>query len=122
MIGNGGGKKTALPSSASTTSLKTATTAGDDDDDDGRTSNMDGVETRFVAETLLPTRLGKFRLRGYLHTVRSLLFFFFVGFEQEPFFPHSISTLTFSSSSYTHKKKNQKRSTEERPTPSPPLS
>ena len=26
--------------------------------------------TQFVAETLLPTRSGKFRLRGYRHTVR----------------------------------------------------
>jgi hypothetical protein len=29
-----------------------------------------GVWTKFVAETLLPTKLGKFRLRGYRHTVR----------------------------------------------------
>ena len=28
------------------------------------------VWTKFVAETLLPTRQGKFRLRGYRHTVR----------------------------------------------------
>lgn len=27
------------------------------------------VWTKFVAETLLPTKLGKFRLRGYRHTV-----------------------------------------------------
>ena len=29
-----------------------------------------GVWTKFVAETLLPTKQGKFRLRGYRHTVR----------------------------------------------------
>jgi hypothetical protein len=28
------------------------------------------VKTRFIAETLLPTRYGKFRLRGYKHSVR----------------------------------------------------
>jgi hypothetical protein len=28
------------------------------------------VKTRFIAETLLPTRHGKFRLRGYKHSVR----------------------------------------------------
>lgn len=28
------------------------------------------VWTKFVAETLLPTKQGKFRLRGYRHTVR----------------------------------------------------
>jgi hypothetical protein len=28
-----------------------------------------GVWTKFVAETLLPTKQGKFRLRGYRHTV-----------------------------------------------------
>ena len=28
-----------------------------------------GVRTKFVAETLLPTNQGKFRLRGYRHTV-----------------------------------------------------
>lgn len=29
-----------------------------------------GIWTEFVAETLLPTNQGKFRLRGYRHTVR----------------------------------------------------
>ena len=29
------------------------------------------VWTKFVAETLLPTKQGKFRLRGYRHTVRA---------------------------------------------------
>ncbi len=29
--------------------------------------------TKFVAETLLPTQYGKFRLRGYRHTVRVVL-------------------------------------------------
>lgn len=28
------------------------------------------VKTRYIAETLLPTRHGKFRLRGYKHSVR----------------------------------------------------
>lgn len=28
------------------------------------------VKTRFIAETLLPTKHGKFRLRGYKHSVR----------------------------------------------------
>lgn len=32
----------------------------------------DLVVTRFIAETLLPTRLGKYRLRGYKHSVRSM--------------------------------------------------
>ena len=32
----------------------------------------DLVKTRFIAETLLPTRHGKFRLRGYKHSVRQL--------------------------------------------------
>lgn len=42
-------------------------------------SNQQAVEapaqakTEFVAETLLPTKTGKFRLRGYRHTVRSPL-------------------------------------------------
>jgi hypothetical protein len=27
------------------------------------------VKTRYIAETLLPTRHGKFRLRGYKHSV-----------------------------------------------------
>jgi hypothetical protein len=29
------------------------------------------VKTRYIAETLLPTRHGKFRLRGYKHSVRA---------------------------------------------------
>lgn len=33
----------------------------------------EAVKTRFIAETLLPTRHGKFRLRGYKHSVRGLL-------------------------------------------------
>jgi hypothetical protein len=31
------------------------------------------VQTRFIAETLLPTKYGKFRLRGYKHSVSSML-------------------------------------------------
>jgi hypothetical protein len=31
--------------------------------------SVEGCATEFVAETLLPTRQGKFRLRGYRHTV-----------------------------------------------------
>jgi len=31
---------------------------------------QNGRWTEFVAETLLPTQQGKFRLRGYRHTVR----------------------------------------------------
>lgn len=30
------------------------------------------VVTRFIAETLLPTKHGKFRLRGYKHSVRGI--------------------------------------------------
>lgn len=30
------------------------------------------VKTRYIAETLLPTRHGNFRLRGYKHSVRPL--------------------------------------------------
>lgn len=30
------------------------------------------VKTRFIAETMLPTRQGKFRLRGYKHSVSTL--------------------------------------------------
>lgn len=29
------------------------------------------VVTKFIAETLLPTRHGRFRLRGYKHSVRA---------------------------------------------------
>jgi hypothetical protein len=32
--------------------------------------NEELVKTRFIAETLLPTKSGKFRLRGYKHSVR----------------------------------------------------
>ena len=34
-------------------------------------AQTDRVWTKFVAETLLPTKQGKFRLRGYRHTVRA---------------------------------------------------
>ncbi len=46
------------------------------------------IWTKFVAETLLPTGQGKFRLRGYRHTVRRVY---------QPFispFDHPILTLT----------------------------
>lgn len=33
-------------------------------------NSKNGIWTEFVAETLLPTNHGKFRLRGYRHTVR----------------------------------------------------
>lgn len=36
-------------------------------------SGEDIISTKFVAETLLPTVQGKFRLRGYRHTVCVLL-------------------------------------------------
>lgn len=55
---------TALLSSSSLRPTPAMTTSGPS------SNNLsDGVETRFVAETLLPTRLGNFRLRGYIHTV-----------------------------------------------------
>lgn len=41
------------------------------------------IETRFIAETLLPTQTGKFRLRGYKHTVRVLNDLSVLGFERE---------------------------------------
>lgn len=56
--------------SMTTPATTTTTTNNSGSGDPSSSSNLiDGVETRFVAETLLPTRLGKFRLRGYLHTV-----------------------------------------------------
>lgn len=61
------GTGTALLSSSSLSTTPATTTS----ENAGDSSKLIGVETRFVAETLLPTRLGKFRLRGYLHTVRN---------------------------------------------------
>lgn len=37
---------------------------------DASASGAGAVKTRFIAETLLPTRHGRFRLRGYKHSVR----------------------------------------------------
>lgn len=48
---------------ASCPSNNTETSASDDGDEHA-------VWTEYVAETLLPTNQGKFRLRGYRHTVR----------------------------------------------------
>ena len=39
----------------------------------------DRSSTQFVAETLLPTAKGKFRLRGYRHTVRDSVYYQRVG-------------------------------------------
>lgn len=41
----------------------------------GEAATNDIVWTKFVAETLLPTKQGKFRLRGYRHTVRLALLY-----------------------------------------------
>ena len=131
------GTGTALLSSSSlrTTPATTSTTSSGGDP----SSNLiDGVETRFVAETLLPTRLGKFRLRGYLHTVRlKQAKEGRRGSRRRPFFSHrpgrsstsrfdlsssnnSLSSLSLSLSLLLQL--NNTRSTEERPTPSPPPS
>jgi hypothetical protein len=40
------------------------------DNGDAPHSAVTATQTKFVAETLLPTRQGKYRLRGYRHTVR----------------------------------------------------
>lgn len=51
------------PSSSGPVAVEAATQAQQRIDDHS-------VKTRFIAETLLPTRHGKFRLRGYKHSVR----------------------------------------------------
>lgn len=43
-----------------------------DEEQEGCSVEDESVWTKFVAETLLPTTQGKFRLRGYRHTVGSL--------------------------------------------------
>ena len=114
------GTGTALLSSSSLTTP--ATTTSTNSGGDSSSNLIDGVETRFVAETLLPTRLGKFRLRGYLHTVRlnkrkpglstaslsfstSLAKFFFSCFFIDAF----VSTSPFPSFPLNTKKKKKKK-------------
>ena len=49
---------------------RVASCRSNDTQTSGSSENNTGVWTEFVAETLLPTNQGKFRLRGYRHTVR----------------------------------------------------
>ena len=52
---------------------KPASSESVSDSDDYPSSIVGSTKTSFVAETNLPTRNGKYRLRGYRHTVRRAL-------------------------------------------------